>query len=58
MIWTVVLIIFAILIIAGIIRVIMRPSESIFDFILDILWLDILGDLLGAIFEAIGDSID
>jgi uncharacterized membrane protein len=45
----------AILVITGIIRVIFKPSDSVLDFILDILWLDLLFDLLGGIFEALGD---
>ena len=55
---TALLIILAIVLVCGIIRVIVRPSEGILDFFIDILLLDYLGDLLswvlGAIFN--GDS--
>ena len=48
--------ILGIVLVIGIIRVIIRPSETWFDFFLDILLLDLLFDLLGAIIEAIFDS--
>lgn len=52
------LIILAVIVFIGIIRVIVSPPESFFDFILDILLLDLLIDLLQVLFEGIGDSLD
>ena len=49
------LFILALLVICGIIRVIITPSESIWDFIVDILWLDILLEVLEAILTNYGD---
>jgi len=50
---SILLIILGIIVFCGIIRVIITPSNSIGDFILDILFLDLLGDVLQAIFEHI-----
>ena len=50
------LIIAAIIVVAGIIRVIIHPCDSIWDFFLDIFFLDCLGDLLGAIIDGIMDN--
>jgi hypothetical protein len=47
------LIILGIIVFCGIIRVIITPSNSIGEFILDILFLDLLGDVLQAILEHI-----
>jgi hypothetical protein len=55
---TIFLIILAVIVFIGIIRVIVTPSESFFDLILDILLLDLLIDLLQVLFEGIGDSLD
>jgi hypothetical protein len=55
---TIFLIILAVIVFIGIIRVIVTPPESFFDLILDILLLDLLIDLLQVLFEGIGDSLD
>lgn len=50
---TILLICLAVIIFLGIIRVLVRPTN---DLLIDILFLDILFDLLQAILEAILDS--
>lgn len=52
---TIGLAIIAIILIIGIIRVIFKPSNSFTDFLVDIMLLDWMGDILGGIFEALGD---
>lgn len=47
--WEVVLIILAIIVVCGIIRVIIKPSKGFWNFVLDIFFLDILFDTLEAI---------
>ncbi len=51
---SIILLIFGIIVVIGIIRVIIRPCESFGDMLMDMFWLDILGDIL----EAILDNID
>ena len=53
---TIFLIILAIIVFCGIIRVIFTPSESILDFFLDIFFLDFLWDLFIFIISAIAES--
>lgn len=55
---TIFLIILAVIVFIGIIRVIVTPSESFADFILDVLLLDLLIGLFQVLFEAIFDSFD
>lgn len=55
---TILLVILAVIVFIGIIRVIVTPSESFFDFIMDIFLLDLLIDLFVLILEAIADSVD
>jgi len=52
------LVILAVIVFIGIIRVIVTPPESFSDCILDILLLDLLIDLFQVLLEAIGDSLD
>lgn len=49
---TIVLIILGIVVTIGIIRVIINPSESFGELIIEILLIDLLGDILQAIFES------
>ena len=55
----IILIIVAIIVVAGIIRIIIKAPSSIFEGIMDIFFLDCLFDVLGAIltaiFEGLGD---
>lgn len=51
-------VILGIIILFGIFRVLTKPYSGIFDLILDMLWLDLLVDCLGWIFENIGDICD
>lgn len=46
-----------ILLIIGIIRVLVKPSNSWGDFFLEILLLDLLVDLLGIVFEVIFEAL-
>lgn len=55
---TIFLIILAVIVFIGIIRVIVTPSESFGDFIMDVLLLDLLFGLLQVLFEALFDSFD
>lgn len=50
---TIVLIILGIVVTIGIIRVIITPSESFGELIMDILFIDLLVDILSAIIESI-----
>ncbi len=52
---TILLVIIAIIIIIGIIRVIFSPYEGFTNCLMEIMLLDYMGDILGGIFEAIGD---
>lgn len=47
------LIILALIVIAGIIRSIMSSTTGFWDTLIEILWLDMLFDILGNIFEDI-----
>ncbi len=49
------LIILAIWVFIGIIRVILTPSEDLGDFIFNLFLLDFLGDFFSAILDALGD---
>jgi hypothetical protein len=51
MILKVVLIVAAIIVIIGIIRIIVKPPKGFWEFFLDLTLLDLLFDILGAIFE-------
>lgn len=53
MIVNILLIILCIIVVCGLIRVIITPSESILHFFIDILFIDFLIDLLGALLDAI-----
>ena len=46
----------AILVVIGIIRVIIKPYRGFGDFLLDLLLLDLLGDLLEIIIEILADN--
>ena len=48
----------AILLVCGIIRVIMTPSTSFGNFMLEVFMLDLMYDLLVGIFEIIFEGID
>ena len=50
---SIILIIFAIIVVIGIIRIIITPRNSFWDGFMDMLFLDVLGDILEAIFENI-----
>jgi len=50
---TIILVILAVIVVCGIVRVIITPSEDLGDFLMDILFLDVLGELLSAIVDAI-----
>jgi hypothetical protein len=53
MILNAILIFLGIVLIIGIIRVIINPVHSFGEFIIDILFIDLLGDLLSEIIDAI-----
>lgn len=44
--------------VCGIIRIIIAPVNSVWDFIIQMWWLDILGDILSALIEALGSTFD
>lgn len=50
--------ILGLIIFIGIIRIILKPSDGFLDFFGQLFLIDLLGDLLSAIIESIGDSID
>lgn len=50
---SILLIVLAIIVVIGIIRVIIKPSESFGEMIIDILFLDVLCDVLSSIIEHI-----
>lgn len=52
------LIILAIVLVIGIIRVIVLPYDGFINFLMEIMLLDYLGDALGWVFECIGDILD
>ena len=54
--WTIILIIVAIYLIVGIIRVLCTPSEDFGDLIFNLFLLDFLGDFLIAVIDTIADS--
>jgi hypothetical protein len=45
------LILLAIVVFIGLIRATFRTNDGIWDFIMDMFWIDTLGDILGWIFE-------
>jgi hypothetical protein len=53
---TLLLIVLSVIVFCGILRVIFRPSDTFGDLLLDMFFLDVLGDLLTGLIEAIGDS--
>ena len=53
---TILLIIVAIILVIGIIRVIITPSDGFWDFVMDICFLDLLWDLIVIVIEAIFDT--
>lgn len=46
------------IVLIGIIRIILNPYTGLLDLILDLFCLDLLGDALGWIIEALADSLD
>lgn len=50
------LIILAIIVIAGIIRAIVKENDGFWDFVIDMFWIDTLGDILSWIFEQFSDN--
>ncbi len=55
--YLILLIIAAVILIIGIIRVMFSPYNGLGDLILDLFLLDWMGDALGAVFGAIGDLL-
>lgn len=53
---SIVLVILAIIVIFGIIRIIISPCESFGEALMDIFFLDLLFDILSAILEALTDN--
>lgn len=53
---TILLSILAIILVIGIVRICLKPSNNFFEFIGDLFLLDLLGDLLQAIIENIFDN--
>ena len=53
---TICLWVLAIILVFGIIRIIFRPFNGVGDMFLDIFFLDVLGDLLDHVIDALGDS--
>lgn len=51
--WSIFLIALGIIMFIGIVRIILKPSESIGEFITDLFLIDLLGDLIELIFESI-----
>lgn len=49
------LIILVVIIVIGIVRVSMRPSDSFIDFVMDIFLLDLLFDMIGGVFAMLGE---
>lgn len=50
--------ILSIIIIIGIIRIVFSPYNGFTNFIMELMLLDWLGDILGWIFEGIGDLLN
>jgi len=57
MIINILLILLAIILVIGIIRVIMEPAKGFIDFLMHIMLIDWLSDILVAIIESIGGDI-
>jgi len=55
---TIGLIILAIILIIGLIRVMFKPSDSLIDFFMEVMLIDYLVDAIGWVFSAIGDIFD
>lgn len=53
--WGILLSILAIIVVIGIIRVAIKQPADFGELLLELLLLDVLFDLLGAIFEGLGD---
>lgn len=53
---TICLWVLAVVLVFGIIRIIFKPFNGFGDMFLDIFFLDVLGDLLGHVIDALGDS--
>lgn len=51
-------VIIGVILIAGIIRVAINPYTDFVNFLMEIMLLDFLIDVLGAVFENIGDILD
>jgi len=52
------LIILAVILLIGIIRVIFSPYDGFLNFLMEVMLLDYLGDAHGLVFESIGDIFD
>ena len=58
MFWNIVLWILGIFLLLGLIRVLIYHPASFFDLMLEILFIDLLADLITAIFDSSGDGFD
>jgi len=55
---TIGLIILAIILIIGLIRIMFKPSDNLIDFFMEVMLIDYLVDMIVWVFTAIGDIFD